>query len=225
MRILVSGNIKAVRTLASKWPTYLGLMTTPGNGNSIGSLVATGLPWAADNGAYSGFDATKFRAFLAKLKGQPRCLFVVAPDVVGDARTTLDLFSDWVNEVAASGQPVACVGQDGAESLDVPWGLFQAWFIGGSTKWKLSQASADLTAKAKSLGKWVHMGRVNSMRRLTAAADMGCDSVDGSSYSRWMHRTITHRPDMSLERHILKIRELEASRRLFGVEPCENATN
>lgn len=42
------------------------------------------------------------------------------------------------------------------------------------------------------------------------------NSVDGSSYSRWRHRAITHRPDMSLERHLRFLAELEEQRVFFG---------
>lgn len=80
---------------------------------------------------------------------------------------------------------MAFVGQDGIEDLEVPWDQFAAWFVGGSARWKLSSSSADLIAEAKRLGKWVHVGRVNSLRRLQACYDMGADSVDGSSMSMY----------------------------------------
>lgn len=201
MRLLVSGNTRQVNALASRFPEHLGYLMAPNNGNR-GSILKSSLPWAADNGAFVGFDSEKFRRFLAAIALKPSCLFVACPDVVGDARKTLDWFGQWCLEVRATGQPVAFVGQDGAEDLDLPWKDFDAWFIGGSTRWKLSQASADLAVEAKARGKHVHMGRVNSMRRLRIALRFGCDSCDGSSYSRFHHRTITERPDMNLERHL-----------------------
>jgi hypothetical protein len=202
MRVLVSGSTKMVGGLAPAWPDSLGHLLTPGNGITVASLLKTGLPFACDNGAYSGLDEAAFRKMLGKVAGAPRCLFVVVPDVVADARATLALFGRWAPECRAAGQPLAFVGQDGAEDCDLPWADFDAFFVGGSTRWKLSGAAADLGAEAKARGKWLHMGRVNSMRRLRIAYRLGCDSVDGSSYSRWRHRTITHRPDMSLERHL-----------------------
>lgn len=53
-------------------------------------------------------------------------------------------------------------------------------FIGGSTEWKLSEEAAELGREAKRRGKWLHMGRVNSLTRLRIASHIGCDSVDGS---------------------------------------------
>ena len=43
----------------------------------------------------------------------------------------------------------------------------------------------DLIPAAKEKGKWLHMGRVNGRRRLRVAVHSGCDSVDGSSLSRF----------------------------------------
>jgi hypothetical protein len=53
-------------------------------------------------------------------------------------------------------------------------------FIGGSTTWKLSPNVEALVSTAKRHGKWVHMGRVNSGVRLRHAANIGCDSADGT---------------------------------------------
>jgi hypothetical protein len=52
--------------------------------------------------------------------------------------------------------------------------------IGGTTSWKLGPAAAALAAQARRRGLWVHMGRVNSLRRLRYAAAIGCQSVDGT---------------------------------------------
>lgn len=81
-----------------------------------------------------------------------------------------------------------CTVQDGLEDLTPPWGGCQAYFVGGTDGWKLTQASADLVAQAKGRGLYVHMGRVKSMVRLEAAYRMGCDSADGASYS-WFSDT------------------------------------
>lgn len=190
MRILVSGTTKTVGRLAHRWPNTLGSLITPKNRNGMASLLGTGLPWAADNGAYSGLDEARFRRMLARIAGQPRCLFVVCPDVVGDARATLVLFGRWACEVRLSGQPLAFVGQDGATAASVPWGEIGAFFVGGSTEWKLGPAARALVAEAKARGLHAHMGRVNSLKRLRYARDIGCDSVDGSSASMFGDRYI-----------------------------------
>lgn len=120
---------------------------------------------------------------LVKISGHHGLMWVTAPDVVADARSTLKMFDEWHIELAGAGLPVAFVGQDGQEDVDVPWDRFVCLFIGGSTKWKLSETSSDLIAEAKYRGKLVHMGRVNSLRRISQAYYLGCDSVDGSCMS------------------------------------------
>jgi hypothetical protein len=62
----------------------------------------------------------------------------------------------------------------------MPWPWFDVLFLGGSTAWKLGPAARRLTAEAKARGKRVHMGRVNSLRRLRYADATGCDSADGT---------------------------------------------
>jgi hypothetical protein len=87
---------------------------------------------------------------------------------------------------------VGFVAQDGCEhGLVPPWWSFDALFLGGSTAWKLGPDARALAGRAKQRGKWLHMGRVNSLRRLRYAQAIGCDSVDGSSWARWRN---THLP-------------------------------
>lgn len=69
----------------------------------------------------------------------------------------------------------------------MPWDEFDALFIGGTTRWKLSEAAHELAAEAKRRGKWLHMGRVNSWPRMQIASAMGCDSVDGT-YLKYRQR-------------------------------------
>ena len=71
------------------------------------------------------------------------------------------------------------IAQDGA-TKDLPWGDFDCLFIGGTTNWKLSQSAGDLIAEAKKNHKWVHVGRVNSYRRLNLVSILGADSCDGT---------------------------------------------
>jgi hypothetical protein len=194
MRYLVSGSTRSLARLGPLHPARLGFLLTPANRSSVAAILALGLPWAGDNGAYSGLDEAAFRRMLRRITGVPGCLFVAAPDVVADAGATLAQFPRWAALIRSCGQPVALVGQDGAEDLPIPWESFDCWFVGGSTRWKLSQASADLCREAKRRGKHAHVGRVNSLRRLRAALDMGADTVDGSSASMWGDKYIAKYP-------------------------------
>lgn len=158
---------------------HLGQIVAPGGG----SPPLYGVDWIADNGAFTGTypGDDKFLRWLDRYSDRrDRCRFVAAPDVVGDAVATLARSRPMLKRLRRAGYPVALVAQDGLERLRVPWNAFDALFIGGTTEWKLSQATIILTARAKWLGKHVHMGRVNSERRLRYAAHIGCDSADGT---------------------------------------------
>lgn len=153
----------------------------------------------ADNGCFNTskpgrtFDADRWLRWLERvpLRG---CLFAVLPDVlewftdpetgalfpVGNVDATLERSALYVDAVKQMGFPAALVAQDGLADLDtVPFDV-DAIFIGGSDAYKLGTDAARVTAQAKDRGMWVHMGRVNSGKRLAYAASIGCDSADGT---------------------------------------------
>jgi hypothetical protein len=148
----------------------------------MGQRPPEGQPWAADNGRFSApqdYTDEKYLAWLAKMPAES-CLFATAPDVVGDAAATLALSEPMFDRIRAAGYRVAFVAQDGLEEVAVPWDRFDVLFIGGTTDWKLGEAAAAIAREAKARGKWVHMGRVNSLRRMRYADSIGCDSADGT---------------------------------------------
>lgn len=145
-----------------------------------------GLPWACDNGAYSGFDETAFLKMLDRFDGRPGCWWVAAPDVVGNACATLILFYHWEPLIRARGYPVALVAQDGLEVATTPWQRMDALFVGGSTEWKLGPTARRLMREAKARGLRVHVGRVNTAPRVRYLQELGVvDSIDGSKLSMW----------------------------------------
>lgn len=154
----------------------------------MGNRPPDGQPWAADNGRYANPSYYTDEKYLGWLRRHwhalDRCLFATAPDVVGDAAATLELSLPMLARIHEVGYPAALVAQDGLTEPMIPWTLFETLFIGGSTEWKLSPGAHALIVAAKRRGKWVHMGRVNSLRRYRAAAAMGCDSADGTVLAR-----------------------------------------
>lgn len=147
--------------------------------------------FAIDNGAFAGFQADAFLSLLEReYESRNLCRFVAVPDVVASARRTLEVFDHW--RYRLSGWPLALVAQDGQENLEIPWKGIEAVFIGGSTKWKLSDAAADVCRAAKAIGKWVHAGRVNTPARFEYFEKLGADSIDGTGLSRysWMRERI-----------------------------------
>ncbi len=142
--------------------------------------------FAMDNGAFSRFEVKGFLAMLAK--HEPRkdlCRFVAAPDVVGCARRTIECFRHWQPRLAK--WPIAFVCQDGQENLDVPWDNCAAVFIGGSTEWKMSQHAAAIVKASKVIGKWCHVGRINTPGRLEYFEGLGADSCDGTGLAQYSH--------------------------------------
>lgn len=142
--------------------------------------------FAMDNGAFARFEAKGFLSMLAKHElRKDLCRFVAAPDVVGCARRTLECFRHWQPRLAK--WPVAFVCQDGQESLDIPWDNLSAVFIAGSTDWKMSAHAAAIVKAAKVIGKWCHIGRINTPGRLEYFEDLGADSCDGTGLAQYSH--------------------------------------
>ena len=165
----------------------IGLLLTPATGYRLDDVAV----WALDNGCfadtYPGDSA--FLQLLAQLEPhRRRCLFVVVGDVVGDAPATLARFPTMAARIRAAGWPVALAGQDGMEAMPVPWDDLDWVFIGGSTGWKLGTGAAELIAQARTHGKRVHAGRVNSWRRFAHFAGLGADTADGTFIAYGPHR-------------------------------------
>jgi hypothetical protein len=176
----LSGIIYLSGHVNPKLPPDVGLMMTERSGH----ILPAERIWAADNGCFATphlFDPLTYIGWLAKHQSaNDRCLFATMPDVVRDAKATLAKVQPWPRVIRALGYKAALVAQDGLESLTVPWDELDALFIGGSTEWKLGDHATALIREAKSRGKWVHAGRVNSLRRLRHVQWQGCDSADGT---------------------------------------------
>jgi hypothetical protein len=162
----------------------IGLMVQPGNSYHL--RVGRYPFFGADNGCFA--DKWVEDTHLAWLEALPRerCLFAVAPDVYPDAAASLERGARYFDLIRSMGFPVAVVAQDHAEKLAYPWDDFDCLFIGGERtpnprhEWKTSAEAEGLVRRARNRGKWVHMGRVNSIDRMERARAMGCNSADGT---------------------------------------------
>lgn len=192
----------------------LGVIITPAQGNRIPDKGMVGVDNGVFTGHYPGDKA--FLEWLRWLRDQfdiaRRCLFVAAPDVVGDAQATELLARPMLEKIRNLGFPAALVAQDHMErSTWDPWDEADCLFVGGSTAWKLSPAAANLCRVASSLWKHVHVGRVNSLRRyLHAAHVMEADSIDGTY--------LTYGPDKLLPVVLSWREKVLTSPALFGLE-------
>jgi hypothetical protein len=191
-------------------------ITTPASQN----LLEPGVAWCADNGIYSRAypGDTQYLRWLSTLADSALCRFAVAPDVVADHGATLERSWPMLRRIRGLGLPVALCAQNGAEADDLPWDYLDAVFLAGIVEcapcrwvpqvedlpvdrcpmghevgeWKEGAAAAGIAAEAKRLGKWIHMGRVNTQARMMIAKRMGCDSADGTF--------LTYGPDVNLPR-------------------------
>jgi hypothetical protein len=138
--------------------------------------------WAADNGCFSQGDRFSVERWLAWLDRVPRerCLFAVAPDVFPSATGTYERSTPLLPLIRERGFRPAYVAQNDAEQHPLPWDAFDCLFLGATDEWKLGARARDLVREARDREKWVHMGRVNSERRLRYATLIGCDSSDGT---------------------------------------------
>ena len=135
-------------------------------------------------GAFKQFDEDAFLSLLNREKSRRHlCRFVCCPDIVADARRTLEIFEHWKHNLA--GWPIALVAQDGLENLPIPWLQIQALFIGGSTQWKDGSHASAIVRAGVILKKWVHVGRINTPGRFEHFRKLGAHSMDGSGLARF----------------------------------------
>lgn len=146
---------------------------------------------AYDNGCFAGtWTPEPWQAWLMK---QSRGLFAVVPDVYCDARATRERFDQYAPFVKGK-QPVAYVAQNGSCDVPPPWADLDVLFIGGNNAFKLSEEAWMLVQEGKRRDRWVHVGRVNSFRRLRACAVSGVDSTDGTLLKKGQSRKYATNP-------------------------------
>lgn len=147
-----------------------------------------GVPYGLDNGCFSGFKEKAFFDLVDEIRdgeNQPdfiRPKFVCSPDIVGDAARTLDLFDHFKRKLI--GVPACLVLQDGIGNHRIPWAEISAVFVGGTDSFKTSPEALNACKVAKMLGKWIHVGRVNSGQLAVYWREIA-DSCDGSGVTRF----------------------------------------
>lgn len=144
---------------------------------------APGIPYGLDNGCYKKFDQRAWERLLDQAD-KDRPIFVCLPDVVGDAQRTAELFEHFWTRTQEL--PRALVLQDGIERVRIPWNEIKAVFVGGTDQFKVSPQALAAARTAKMLGKWVHVGRVNTADRVRNWLELA-DSIDGSGICRFDH--------------------------------------
>lgn len=178
MKILLDCSPAKIHQYREEWGEDFWQLRTP-----LTRYALAGVPYGLDNGCFTEFRRKDWERMLDEAETD-RPLFVCLPDVVGDARRTLDLFDAF--KVPTAGLPRALVLQDGIGSFPIPWDDLAAVFVGGSDAFKFHPDCIAAAKCAKMLGKWVHVGRVNEPKRVQNWLGIA-DSVDGSGISRYDH--------------------------------------
>jgi hypothetical protein len=211
MRFLSGGHHNDLAAIAHQ--ARIGLLNTWKIGYSLVTMLAYPF-FAIDCGAYSRgadhrlFNFDKWEAWtlkrltaIAEAGAMERLLFVVIPDaidvdltgreVTSHPAVTLERFRQLAPKVRATGAPAALVVQPGMVPSQIPWEMVDYVFIGGDTAWKEDVNGAGRVVRyAKSLGIPVHVGRVNTQRRIAIMADWGVDTIDGTKLTNGVAKNL-----------------------------------
>lgn len=179
--------------------------------SAAGVLRTEGMPYALDNGAWSAFqqgcafDEDAFMRAVDKLgEGAD---WIVLPDIVAGGLKSLDYSLTWLEKLRGLPTRLLIAVQDGMEIDDVRSLLSPAVgiFVGGTTEWKVATTVA-WGSVARRRNCYLHVGRVNSDKRIRICAAAGANSIDGTSGSRFA-KTIARldrsvrQPDMFSRTH------------------------
>jgi len=155
-----------------------------------------GFPYALDNGAWSAycqggsFDEKAFLQAVEKLGD--RSDFIVIPDIVAAGLKSLEFSLEWIERLEGGAELLLLAVQDGMkpEHVEPFIGKRTGIFVGGTTDFKLD--TLPLWAKlAHDNGTYIHVGRVNTMRRIRYCSGFGVHSFDGTSASMYS-RNVSH---------------------------------
>ena len=146
--------------------------------SATGVLRTESFPYALDNGAWSAyaqgqpFNERAFVKALRKLGGGAD--WTVIPDIVAGGAASLELSLRWMRHVLDECPRALLAVQDGMVADDVrPFiGPRVGIFVGGSTNWKLETLDG-WGLLGHEIGCWVHVGRVNTARRIRCCSWAG----------------------------------------------------
>lgn len=150
-----------------------------------------GFQYGLDNGAWGSYqsgrewDRKAFRALVMRYGADAD--WVVVPDVVGNSFDSLARTRQWLPFCLDYCPRVLIALQDGMHPRMVhplPVTGRIGFFVGGTSAWK--EASLPMWADlARKIGVWLHVGRVNTARRIRRCQSVGAHSFDGTSVTRY----------------------------------------
>lgn len=158
--------------------------------SAAGEWRPEGFLFGLDNGAWSAYqsgrpwEADRFRACVALLGRSAD--WIVVPDIVCGGLESLRFSESWLPELEPLGRLLLIPVQNGMDPADVSplLGLRAGIFVGGDTAWK--EATLPVWGRlAEAVGCHLHVGRVNSARRIRLCALAGAHSFDGTSVTQF----------------------------------------
>lgn len=149
-----------------------------------------GMRYAIDNGAWAAhcsgqpWNPDAFLRTVYQLGADAD--FLVLPDVVGVGPVSLKRSRTWLPFLLGYTRRLLIPVQDGLEPKDVSplVGENIGIFVGGTTEWKLKTLGL-WGLFAHRTGCYLHVGRVNTQRRIARCHAAGAQSFDGTSVSRY----------------------------------------
>lgn len=157
--------------------------------SATGVWRTEGFPYAIDNGAWTAwqqrreFDTAAFVGVVDRLgKGAD---WIAVPDIVCGGAASLHLSVSWLPKLLHVTKLLIPV-QPGIRPTDVLPFLDRrvGLFVGGDAEWK-EQTLLTWGALAKRRKCYLHVGRVNTIRRIKLCAAADAHSFDGTSGSRY----------------------------------------
>ena len=139
--------------------------------------------YGLDNGAFTYFHKDRFIKMASKATWDDFCLWIAMPDYPYCGYSTSVLFHHWKSIIPRKRAFVLQNGIFECREL-IPWDDIVCVFVGGDDDFKESKQAVELAIEANERGKWVHVGRVNTVRRLDFWEPYA-DSVDGSGIARF----------------------------------------
>jgi hypothetical protein len=181
-----SASIPSLKTIQTQIPN-VGMLFQPT------TLRIPRCVYACDNGVYAAWTKervwdqkmhTDYLNMLNRLPCDNPPKWVLLPDAVADWPRTRELASIYLPILRQRGYLVALALQDGCcfeEVLEIS----PDWvFVAGSTQWKEANI-LPICEFFKPRGIRVHVGRVNTKRRLVLCQSSGVDSVDGTTLNKF----------------------------------------
>lgn len=179
-----ASNTQGSRNLAALRDSGFGILLTPGKHANPPEWCSL---FAIDNNMWACRDCPQLwddQAFrdLCVAHGSS-AHFVVVPDIVAGGKKSLEFSVSWLPYCMHFWRPLLAV-QDGMDERDVGAVLERhpslGIFVGGTTEWK-ERTMYGWGMVAHAFRRYLHVGRVNTARRIRLCAEAGADSFDGTS--------------------------------------------